>query len=106
MQATQPRVRFEAPAEERPVCLRCSLPEDELLHYCMHCGAPVGAYTLCLPFERIRSYGDFLVRCLRVTLRGNGCSWLAGLLGVAGVLLVFPIFIPLLLFCRLGRAAD
>jgi len=50
------------------VCVRCSLPEDVLLHYCMHCGAPVGAYTLCLPFERVRAYGDFLVRSLRVTL--------------------------------------
>lgn len=88
--------RTEGPAEEWPVCLRCSMPEDKLRHYCMHCGAPLGAYTLCLPFEHIRGYGEFLVRCARVSLRGNGFSWLARLLGLVVVLLVMPVVFLLL----------
>jgi hypothetical protein len=76
---------------------------DELRHYCTHCGAPVGAYTLCLPFEHIRGYGEFLVRSARASLKGNGISWLARLLGLAVVLVEFPFLFLLLPLGYMGR---
>ena len=84
------------------MCLRCSLP-DEGLHYCPHCGAPTGTYTLWLPFERIRGYGEFLVRSAWTSLRGNGFSWLTRLLGLAVVLVEVPLLYLLLPFRWLDR---
>jgi len=79
------------------------MPEDVLLHYCLYCGAPVGAYTLYLPFEHIRGWGDFMARCARASLRGNGMPWFARVLGVAVVLIVFPLVFLLLPLRYLGR---
>jgi len=103
VQATQPRSRDDAPAEEWPVCLRCCTPVDVGRHYCTHCGAPVGAYTLFLPFENIRAYGDFIARTLRISFRGNGLSRPARLLGLVLVLIAAPVLLLLLPFALLNR---
>ena len=103
MQATQTRSQDEAPAEERAVCLRCCRPVDAGRHYCKDCGAPVGAYTLFLPFENIRAYCDFLVRTLRISLRGNGLSWPTRLLGLVLVLIAVPVLLLLLPFDLMYR---
>jgi len=64
---------------------------QEWLFYCPDCGAPVGAYTLWLPFERIRAYGEFLVRAAKASLKGNGLSWGSRILGALLVLIEAPI---------------
>ena len=97
---TRQRITLSA---DRPVCPRCSLPVQEWLFYCPDCGAPVGAYTLWLPFERIRAYGEFLVRAAKASLKGNGLPWTSRILGALLVFIEAPIVWLMMPFGFIGK---
>ncbi|MCW5553689.1 MAG: hypothetical protein KIS67_16210 [Verrucomicrobiae bacterium] len=43
-----------------PICHRCLTPHHAMSYFCPECGAPVGAYTNCMPFLYLFSIGHTL----------------------------------------------
>lgn len=43
-----------------PLCHRCLTPHHPMAYFCPECGAPVGAYTNCMPFLYLFSIGHTL----------------------------------------------
>ena len=42
---------------ETIVCTSCLHQNDEIRKFCEECGAPIGAFTTTMPFERIQAEG-------------------------------------------------
>lgn len=89
-------------ADATPLCLGCLAPVSPLQHYCDECGACVGRFTPCLPFELIPYYAQFFGALWDRLWFSKRASLPARVLYVLIILLVEPLMLLALPFTLLS----